>query len=186
MSSDNEQKPKGEAAQAAVTAAVERWVNEVVAPARAVIAATLPRATPEERAAMLARALEFLPGPVIAGATAPAAAPAGRAEAKAKAEVAAPAAASGAMEPLKPDAGNGEAALSRALEALEWRPSKKGSGEWAFVLDREGKVEDAFTRTPLREFLERVRAAPSESGLVLGGYRYRVNERFLHRWPLRH
>jgi len=183
MSEDKtEQKDtKGEApaaAQAAVTAAVERWINEVVAPARAAIAATLPRASPEERAVMLARALEFLPGPAL---TAPAAAPAGQAEAKAEA----PAAASGAMEPLKPDAGNGEAALSKALEALEWRPAKSGKGEWTFILDRDGAVEDAFAHPPLREFLERVRAAPSESGFILGGYRYRLNERFLHRWPLR-
>ena len=188
MSEKTEQKDtKGEeapAAQAAVTAAVGRWVNEVVAPARAAIAATLPRASPEERAAVLARALEFLPGPTIAEASAPASA-AGQAEAKAKAE-AAPAPARGAMEPLRPDTGqNGDAAISKALEALEWRQSKNGKGEWMFVIDREGKVEDAFTHPPLREFLERVRAAPSETGLVLGGYRYRLNERFLHRWPLR-
>jgi len=172
-------------AQAAVTAAVERWLNDVVAPARAVIAATLPRASPEERAAMLARALEFLPGPAVVGASAPAAAPAGQAEPKAEAPAVTTAPAQGAMEPLRPDAGNGEAALSMALAALEWRPSKKGNGEWVFILDRDGKVEDAFTHTPLREFLERVKAAPAGSGLLFGGYRYRLNERFLHRWPLR-
>jgi hypothetical protein len=186
MSKDNEQiEPRGEApaaAQAAVTAAVERWLNDVVAPARAVIAATLPRASPEERAVMLARALEFLPGPVLAGASAQAAAPvAGQAEQKAEAP--APA---GGMEPLRPDTGqNGDAVLSKALAALEWRPAKNGKGEWVFVLDRNGAVEDAFTHSPLRDFLERVRAAPAESGLILGGYRYRINERFLHRWPLR-
>ena len=189
MSSENktEQKQKGEeapaAVPAAVTAAVERWVNEIVAPARASITATLPRASPEERAAMLARALEFLPGPrVAAGAAAPAA---GQAEPKAEAPAVTTAPAQGAMEPLRPDAGNGEAALSMALAALEWRPSKKGNGEWVFILDRDGKVEDAFTHTPLREFLERVKAAPAGSGLLFGGYRYRLNERFLHRWPLR-
>jgi len=27
--------------------------------------------------------------------------------------------------------------------------------------------------------------APAETGLVLGGFRYRLNEKFLHRWPLK-
>jgi len=186
MSSENKTETKGEEAPAATTAAmaVEKWINEVVAPVRASIIAALPRASPEERAVILARALQFLPGPAIAEASAPAAAPAG--QAKAKTEVAAPAAAQGAMEPLKPDAGNGDAALSKALEALEWRPAKNGRGEWIFVLDREGQVEDVFARPPLQGFLERVKVAPPESGLLFGGYRYRLNERFLHRWPLRH
>ena len=176
---------KGEEAPATAqtaAAAVERWINEIVVPLRTAIATALPRASPEERAVILARALQFLPGPALAEAPAPAAAPAaGQAEAK---EPAVPA--PGAMEPLRPDNGrNGDAALSKALEALEWRPAKNGKGEWTFILDREGKVEDAFTRPPLREFLERVRAAPAETGLVLGGYRYRLREgKFLHRWLL--
>jgi len=186
--SENEQKvePKGEAqaAQAAATAAVERWLSEIVVPVRASIVAALPRASPEERAVILARALEFLPGPAIAEASAPApAAPAaGQAEAKE-----APAAASGAMEPLKPDAGqNGDAATARALEALEWRKSKNGKGEWILVATPSGEPAEPFAGPPLREFLERVKAAPSETGLILGGYRYRLREgRFLHRWPLR-
>jgi hypothetical protein len=92
------------------------------------------------------------------------------------------------MEPLRPDSGqNGDAATARALAALEWRKSKNGKGEWIFILDREGQVEDVFTRPPLQEFLERVKAAPAETGLVFGGYRYRLREgKFLHRWPLRH
>jgi hypothetical protein len=184
MPEENEQKvePKGEAqaAPAAAAAAVERWVNEVVAPVRASIVAALPRASPEERAAILARALEFLPGPALAEAPAPAAAPAGQAEQKE-----APAPAQG-MEPLRPDAGNGDAAVSRALEALEWRKSKNGKGQWILVMAPSGEPAEPFASSPLREFLERVRTAPAETGLVLGGYRYRLHEgKFLHRWPLR-
>jgi len=167
--------PKGEEALAFATAAIERWLNEIVAPARMAIIAALPRASPEERAAVLMRALEFLPGPEMAG----------QAELKPKASAAAAAPMAQGMEPPRPDAGNDDVVLSRALEALEWRPAKNGKGEWIFILDREGRVEDAFTRPPLREFLERVRTAPAETGLVLGGYRYRIHEgRFLHRWPL--
>jgi hypothetical protein len=190
MPEENEQKvePKGEAAAQAAAAAVERWLNEVVVPVRMTIAAALPRASPEERAAILARALQFLPGPAASGASAPApAAPAaapvaGQAEAKE-----APAAASGGMEPLRPDTGqNGDTAVSRALEALEWRPAKNGKGQWLLVAAPSGEPMGPFAEPPLREFLERVKAAPSESGLILGGYRYRLREgRFLHRWPLR-
>ncbi|MFP3317298.1 MAG: hypothetical protein RXN79_02740 [Candidatus Nanopusillus sp.] len=183
MSSENKSEKKGEEA----VAAVERWLSEVVAPVRVAIVAALPRASPEERAVVLARALQFLPGPAIAGApapapAAPAAAPvAGQAEAK---EPAAPA--PGVMEPLRPDAGNGDAALSRALEALEWRRSKNGHGEWVLVTTPSGEPAGPFAGPPLREFLERVRAAPAETGLVLGGYRYRLHEgKFLHRWPLK-
>jgi hypothetical protein len=182
MSSENKSETKGEApapAQAAATAAVERWLSEVVAPVRASIVAALPRASPEERAAVLARALEFLPGPALAEASAPAAAPAGQEEAKE------PAPAQG-MEPLRPDAGNGDAALAKALEALEWRPAKNGKGQWILVMAPSGEPAGPFGEPPLREFLERVKAAPSETGLILGGYRYRLREgRFLHRWPLR-
>ena len=167
--------PKGEEALAFATAAIERWLSEIVAPARMAIIAALPRASPEERAAVLMRALEFLPGPEMAG----------QAEPKSNASSAAAAPMAQGMEPPRPDAGNDDVVLSRALEALEWRPAKNGKGEWIFILDREGRVEDAFTRPPLREFLERVRTAPAETGLVLGGYRYRIHEgRFLHRWPL--
>jgi len=175
---------KGEetpATTTAATAAVEKWLNEIVAPVRATIIATLPRASPEERAVILARALEFLPGPAASGASAPAAA-AGQAEQK-EAKEPAPA---GGMEPLKPDAGNGDAAISRALAALEWRKSKNGKGEWVLVMAPSGEPAEPFASSPLRDFLERVKAAPAETGLVLGGYRYRLHEgRFLHRWPLR-
>jgi len=162
--------------------AVEEWINGFVVPIAAAIA-SIPGLSPEERAVVLDHALRF-PAPARRAAQKADTAPA--AEQKPKAEAApAPAPAQGAMEPLKPDAGDGEAALSKALEALEWRPAKSGKGEWIFILDREGKVEDAFARPPLREFLERVKAAPAETGLVLGGFRYRLNEKFLHRWPLK-
>jgi hypothetical protein len=183
MSSENEQKPKGEEAPAPAqaAAAVERWLSEVVVPLRTAIVAALPRASPEERAAILARALQFLPGPAASGASAQAAAPAGQAEQK---EAAAPA---GAMEPLKPDTGqNGDAALAKALEALEWRPAKNGKGEWILAATPSGEPAGPFAGPPLQDFLERVRTAPAETGLVLGGYRYRLHEgRFLHRWPLK-
>ncbi|MFP3138328.1 MAG: hypothetical protein RXS42_08985 [Nitrososphaeria archaeon] len=171
MSSENEQKPKGEEAPAPAqaAAAVERWLSEVVVPLRTAIVAALPRASPEERAAILARALQFLPGPAASGASAQAAAPAG------------------AMEPLKPDTGqNGDAALAKALEALEWRPAKNGKGEWILAATPSGEPAGPFAGPPLQDFLERVRTAPAETGLVLGGYRYRLHEgRFLHRWPLK-
>jgi hypothetical protein len=174
MSKDNEPEKKGEEAKAAATAAtaaVEKWINEIIAPVRMTIAAALPRASPEERAAVLARALEFLPGPEMAG----------QAEQKE-----APAAASGAMEPLRPDAGNGDAALAKALEALEWRQSKNGKGEWILVATPSGEPAGPFAGPPLRGFLERVKAAPAGSGLLFGGYRYRLHEgKFLHRWPLK-
>jgi hypothetical protein len=177
---ENEQEKKPEE-----VAFIEEWINGFVVPVAAAIAA-IPGLSPQERAVVLDHALRFPAPPVRRAAKA---APGPAAEQKPKEAPAAPAPAApaqGAMEPLKPDAGNSDAALSRALEALEWRPAKNGKGEWIFVLDRVGKVEDAFTRTPLRDFLERVKAAPSESGLIFGGYRYRLNERFLHRWPLKH
>jgi len=158
---------------------IEQWINGFVSPIAAAIAA-IPGLSPQERAVVLDHALKF-PAPPWPRAAKVAPGPA--AEQKPKEAPAAPA--QGAMEPLRPDAGNGDAAISKALAALEWRPAKSGKGEWIFVLDRNGAVEDEFTRPPLRDFLERVKAAPSETGLVLGGYRYRINERFLHRWPLR-
>jgi hypothetical protein len=167
--------PKGEEALAFVTAAIERWLNEIVAPARMAIIAALPRASPEERAAVLMRALEFLPGPEMAG----------QAELKPKASAAAAAPMAQGMEPPRPDAGNDDVVLSRALEALEWRQSKNGKGQWILVMTPSGEPAEPFISSPLREFLERVRTAPAETGLVLGGYRYRIHEdRFLHRWPL--
>jgi hypothetical protein len=90
------------------------------------------------------------------------------------------------MEPLKPDAGNGDVILSRAQEALESRPAKNGKGQWLLVAAPSGEPMGPFAEPPLQGFLERVKAAPPETGLVLGGYRYRLREgRFLHRWPLR-
>jgi hypothetical protein len=90
------------------------------------------------------------------------------------------------MEPLRPDAGNGDAATARALEALEWRQSKNGKGQWILAATPSGEPAGSFAEPPLREFLERVKAAPAESGLLFGGYRYRLREgRFLHRWPLK-
>lgn len=168
--------PKGEEASAFMTAAIERWLNEIVAPARMTIIAALPRASPEERAAILARALELLPGPEMAG----------RAEPKSNASSAAAAPMAQGMEPPRPDAGNDDVVLSRALEALEWRQSKNGKGQWILAMAPSGEPAEPFARSPLREFLERVRTAPAETGLVLGGYRYRLHEgKFLHRWPLR-
>jgi len=162
---ENEQEKKPEEVRT-----VEEWINGFVVPIAAAVTA-IPGLSPEERAVVLDHALRFqraAPGPAAEQKPKEALAPQG-------------------MDPLKPDIGqNDDAALSRALTALEWQPAKNGKGEWVFILDREGKVEDAFARTPLQEFLERVKAAPSETGLVFGGYRYRVNERFLHRWPLRH
>ena len=178
MSKDEQDKKPEEVAY------IEQWINEFVVPITAAIAA-IPGLSPQERAVVLDHALKF-PAPPVRRAAKAAAAPA--VEQKPKTEVAAPAPAApaqGAMEPLKPDSGNGDAALSKALAALEWRPAKNGRGEWSFILDREGKVEDEFTHSPLREFLERVKAAPTESGLLFGGYRYRLNEKFLHRWPLK-
>jgi hypothetical protein len=189
MSKDNEPEKKGEEAKAAATAAtaaVEKWINDIVAPARAAIAAALPRASPEERAVVLARALQFLPGPAIAEAPAPAPAAPAAAPVAGQAEAKEPAPAQG-LEPLRPDSGqNGDAVLSKALAALEWRRSKNGKGEWFLVAAPSGEPMGPFAEPPLRDFLERVRAAPAETGLVLGGYRYRIHEgRFLHRWPLK-
>jgi len=162
--------------------AVEEWINGFVVPIAAAIA-TIPGLSPEERAVVLDHALRFPAPPVRRAAQKAATAPA--AEPKPKTEAPAPAPAQG-MEPLKPDAGNSDAALSRALAALEWRQSKNGRGEWILIVAPSGEPAEPFDRPPLREFLERVRTAPAESGLILGGYRYRLSdEKFLHRWPLK-
>jgi len=186
--SENKQEKKPEE-----VAFIEDWINGFVAPITAAIAA-LPGLSPQERAVVLDHALKFPAPPVrraaqkadtaTAAEQKPKVVPAPAVEQKPKEAPAAPA--PGAIEPLRPDVGNDDAAVSRALEALEWRRSKNGKGEWILVAAPSDEPVEPFARSPLRDFLERVRTAPSETGLVFGGYRYRLHEgKFLHRWPLK-
>src|SRR5438445_6321001 len=65
------------------------------------------------------------------------------------------------------------------LEGRPWKPYAKGEGEWTFVVNQEGSPVAELE--PAREFLQMLRDGDD---LVVGGYRYRLRDKFLKRYPV--
>ncbi|MGC8773286.1 MAG: hypothetical protein ACP5RJ_07515 [Conexivisphaera sp.] len=76
----------------------------------------------------------------------------------------------GAATPAKDD-------REEVLNGLKWHPMRKGPGEWAFALNREGSP-----RPGLAPILEDLKAGRR---LRVGGYEYELSEKFLHRFPVK-
>ena len=64
------------------------------------------------------------------------------------------------------------------LERRPWKPYAKGEGEWTFVVNQDGSPVAELE--PAREFLQMLRDGDD---LVVAGYRYRLRDRFLKRYP---
>ena len=64
------------------------------------------------------------------------------------------------------------------LEGRPWKAYAKGEGEWTFVVNQDGSPVAELE--PAKEFLERLK---SGEDLVVGGYKYRLRDRFLKRYP---
>jgi hypothetical protein len=64
------------------------------------------------------------------------------------------------------------------LENLTWRAYNKGEGEWTFVTNQDGSPIAGLE--PAKEFLERLRDGED---LIVGGYKYRLRDKFLKRYP---
>jgi len=64
------------------------------------------------------------------------------------------------------------------LENLNWRAYDNGDGEWTFVTNQDGSPLAALE--PAKVFLQRLREGED---LVVGGYKYRLREKFLKRYP---
>src|SRR5713226_6988702 len=64
------------------------------------------------------------------------------------------------------------------LERRPWKPYAKGEGEWTFVVNQDGSPVAELE--PAREFLQMLRDGDD---LVVGGYRYRLRDKFLKRYP---
>ena len=65
------------------------------------------------------------------------------------------------------------------LERRTWKPYAKGEGEWTFVVNQDGSPVAELE--PAREVLQMLRDGDD---LVVGGYRYRLREKFLKRYPV--
>jgi hypothetical protein len=89
----------------------------------------------------------------------------------------------GHTAPAKPqpvDIMHGSPEVDQAL--LEGRPWKKydnGDGEWTFVVNQDGS--SVAELEPARDFLEALKAGED---LVIGGYKYRLRDKFLKRFPV--
>ena len=64
------------------------------------------------------------------------------------------------------------------LENLTWRAYNNGEGEWTFVTNQDGSPIAELE--PAKEFLERLKDGED---LVVGGYKYRLRDKFLKRYP---
>jgi len=64
---------------------------------------------------------------------------------------------------------------------LENRPWKydNGDGEWTFVVNQDGSP--VVELEPAKDFLDALRAGED---LVVGGYKYRLRDKFLKRYPV--
>ena len=65
------------------------------------------------------------------------------------------------------------------LEGRPWKAYASGEGEWTFVVNQDGSPVAELE--PAKEFLDRLR---SGEDLVVGGYKYRLRDRFLKRYPV--
>ena len=65
------------------------------------------------------------------------------------------------------------------LEGRPWKPYASGDGEWTFVVNQDGSPVAELE--PAKEFLERLR---SGEDLVVGGYKYRLRDKFLKRYSV--
>ena len=65
------------------------------------------------------------------------------------------------------------------LENRPWKKYDNGDGEWTFVVNQDGSPVAELE--PAKDFLEALRAGED---LTVGGYKYRLRDRFLKRYPL--
>ena len=65
------------------------------------------------------------------------------------------------------------------LENRPWKRYDSGDGEWTFVVNQDGS--SVAELGPAKDFLEALRAGED---LVIGGYRYRLRDKFLKRYPV--
>jgi hypothetical protein len=65
------------------------------------------------------------------------------------------------------------------LENRPWKKYESGEGEWTFVVNQDGSPVAELE--PAKDFLEALRAGED---LVVGGYKYRLRDRFLKRYPV--
>ena len=63
------------------------------------------------------------------------------------------------------------------LEGRPWKSYASGEGEWTFVVNQDGSPVAELE--PAKEFLDRLR---SGEDLVVGGYKYRLRDKFLKRY----
>jgi len=91
--------------------------------------------------------------------------------------------------------GNGSAARAKAepvnimddtptldptiLEGRPWKAYASGDGEWTFVVNQDGSPVAELE--PAKEFLDRLK---SGEDLVVGGYKYRLRDKFLKLYPV--
>jgi len=65
------------------------------------------------------------------------------------------------------------------LENRPWKKYDNGDGEWTFVVNQDGSPVAELE--PAKDFLEALRAGED---LVVGGYKYRLRDKFLKRFPV--
>ena len=65
------------------------------------------------------------------------------------------------------------------LESRPWKSYASGEGEWTFVVNQDGSPVAELE--PAKEFLDRLRGGED---LVVGGYKYRLRDKFLKRYPV--
>ena len=64
------------------------------------------------------------------------------------------------------------------LESRPWKKYDNGDGEWTFVVNQDGSPVAELE--PAKDFLDALRAGED---LVVGGYKYRLRDKFLKRYP---
>jgi hypothetical protein len=65
------------------------------------------------------------------------------------------------------------------LEGRPWKAYASGEGEWTFVVNQDGSPVAELE--PAKDFLDRLR---SGEDLVVGGYKYRLRDKFLKRYAV--
>jgi hypothetical protein len=65
------------------------------------------------------------------------------------------------------------------LEGRPWKKYDNGDGEWTFVANQDGSPVAELE--PAKDFLDALRAGED---LVVGGYKYRLRDKFLKRYPV--